>query len=31
MKSTAEGQHADVVIAIAGAMDRLCTDRIVRP
>jgi len=31
MKSTAEGQCADVVIAIAGAMDRLCADRIVRP
>ena len=31
MKSTAEGQRADVVIAIAGAMDRLCADRIVRP
>ena len=31
MKSIAEGQRADVVIAIDGAMDKLCADRIVRP
>jgi len=31
MKSIAEGQRADVVIAIDGAMDRLCADGIVRP
>ncbi len=31
MKSIAEGQRADVVIAIDGSMDKLCADRIVRP
>lgn len=31
MKSIAEGQRADVIIAIDGAMDRLCADRVVRP
>ena len=31
MKSIAEGQRADVVIAINGSMDKLCADRIVRP
>jgi len=31
MKSIAEGQRADVIIAIDGAMDQLCADRIVRP
>ncbi len=31
MKSVAEGQRADVVIAIDGSMDKLCADRIVRP
>jgi hypothetical protein len=31
MKSAAEGQRADVVIAIAGAIDKLCADRMVRP
>ena len=31
MKSIGEGQRADVIIAIDGAMDRLCADRIVRP
>ena len=31
MKSIAEGQRADVIIAIDGAMDKLCADRIVRP
>jgi len=30
MKSIAEGQRADVVIAIDGSMDKLCADRIVR-
>lgn len=31
MKSIAEGRRADVIIAIDGAMDRLCADGIVRP
>lgn len=31
MKSVAEGQRADVVIAIDGSMDKLCADRVVRP
>ncbi len=31
MKSVAEGQRADVVIAIDASMDKLCADRIVRP
>lgn len=31
MKSIAEGQRADVFIAIDGSMDKLCADRIVRP
>ena len=31
MKSIAEGQRADVIIAIDSAMDKLCADRIVRP
>ena len=31
MKSVAEGQRADVVIAIDASMDKLCADRVVRP
>lgn len=31
MKSVAEGQRADMVIAIDKSMDKLCADRVVRP